>query len=67
MLRPGLDEHDKNEALRLIREVLRTIISIGDVTLTDRKSDSRYVNIILDLSKIRQELQNANSNGRSNT
>ncbi len=66
MLRPGLSEHDRNEALRLLTEVSRTITSIGEITLVDHKVDGRYVNLIFDIGKIKQELHNANSNRRRN-
>jgi hypothetical protein len=40
---------------------LRTIINVGDATQQDRSTNSRYVNIIIDINKIINEL-NAYSN-----
>ena len=66
MLRPGLSDHHKGEALRLIKEVLHSITEMGQVTSVDYKVDGRYVNLIIELGKLKQELQNANGNGRGN-
>jgi len=61
MIRPEVPHEQKEQAVAALKQALRTIINVGDATQQDRSTNSRYVNIIIDINKIINEL-NAYSN-----
>jgi len=62
MLRPNIPPQQKQHASSTLKQILETIIQIGQATQTDYVSNSRYANLIFDLGSLIQELDHADRN-----
>tara|TARA_R100000479_G_scaffold139443_1_gene75559 strand:- start:14 stop:202 length:189 start_codon:yes stop_codon:yes gene_type:complete len=62
MLKPNIPPQQRNHASATLKQMLDTIIHIGQATQQDYVSNSHYANLIFDIGKIIQELDSANRN-----
>jgi len=62
MLRTHLPPQQKHHASTTLKQILDTIMQIGEATQTDYLSNSRYANLIFDLGSLIQELDSADRN-----
>jgi len=62
MLRQNIPPQQKQHASSTLKQILDTIIQIGQATQTDYVSNSRYANLIFDLGSLIQELEHADRN-----
>jgi hypothetical protein len=62
MLRDNIPLQQKHNATETLKQILETIIQIGEATQVSPMANSRYVNLIFDLSHLIEELKYADRN-----
>ena len=62
MLRDNIPLQQKHNATETLKQILETIIQIGEATQVSPMANSRYVNLIFDIGHLIQELDRADRN-----
>jgi hypothetical protein len=62
MLRPNLPPQQKQRASDTLKQILETIIQIGQATQQDYVSNGKYANLIFDIGYLIQEMDHADRN-----
>ena len=62
MLRSNLPPQQKERASATLKQILETIIQIGQATQQDYLSNSKYSNLMFDIGHVIQELDYADRN-----